>query len=114
MKMNKTKMCEQCPFRADAPRGWLGPHSPAQLNKIIHGETPFACHVDRQRFLDDVEVDVVVAGVEHCVGIMRYRDSVCKRPRDRDAALRQDLVADLPDDPIIPPFQFVAHHEPDQ
>lgn len=46
MKNNKRKMCSECPFRKNSMPGYLGPHTPEGLLKIVHGEGGFACHMD--------------------------------------------------------------------
>lgn len=110
---NKTKMCAECPFRANALRGWLGPWTVQDFEDFIHKEGVFICHVDLKQKLDQgMTNEEVMEEGEHCVGMLRYMNSVCKLSRDKDKAAAQHRVAEIKDKPLISPFQFRAYHDP--
>ena len=109
---NQKKMCSECPFRAKAPRGWLGPWTIDQIEYMIHtSEQMFLCHKsldELQHELDDTELEIEA---EHCVGFLRYTTSVCKRSRDPQRLAAQERLKEQPDQAVIPPFQFRKYHE---
>jgi len=111
-KYSKRVMCSECPFRANALKGWLGPLSADDVNIVVHSDLPYICHVDMDKLASEGKggPDNLEKLGEHCVGMARYRQSVCKRPRDPEAAAFQDAVVKVADKPIIAPFQFVKYH----
>lgn len=104
-------MCDECPFRATAPAGWLGPYTVQQMHDIVHKEGDLICHKDVARLAKKgaSKRKVEVAG-QHCVGMLRYRSSVCKRGHDATQLAAQDALEVVPDQPTIPPFQFDNYH----
>lgn len=107
----RKKMCDECPFRAAAPRGWLGPWTVDQFHDAIHGEDVVICHSDAAKKYDQgLNMDEVRAVGQHCVGIMRYRESVFKCPRDPKVRAAQEAIEKVADQSVIPPFQFRDFH----
>lgn len=109
---NQKKMCPECPFRKKAPKGWLGPWTIEDFKQFIHREGTFVCHVDVARLIDEgvTEDEEIDEAGEHCVGMLRYMNAVCKRSRDPEKAAAQDRVEEIEDQPIIPPFKFEEYH----
>lgn len=104
-------MCAECPFRANAVRGWLGPSTPEQVNNAARGEEPYICHLDIERMADNGadETEIEVEG-QHCVGMSRYRNSICKGSRDPEQFKFQQELKKIPDKPLIPPNKFLEYH----
>lgn len=111
MRFTQRKMCAECPFRAAAAPGWLGPYSVEELAQAVHMDGELACHVDvkkqHRKHGEDADVSDVV---QHCVGMLRYQRSVCKIPQNADQAAAGRRLVAIPDVPLIPPGQFQAHH----
>lgn len=120
----RLKMCKECPFRANAPPGWLGPLTVDDLLQTVHG--PYIpgtkvhvgdighmiCHVDIARLaakgLDD---DQILEQGQQCVGAIRYANSACKDARDPEVLDFQERVAATPDQPVIPARMLREYHE---
>lgn len=109
----QTRMCSECPFRANAIPGWLGPHTVEHFHQMIHTtETHFICHVDVDRMVREgfTEKEQEEHG-QHCVGMLRYMNTVIRYSRDPERAQRQDELKAFEDQPLIPPFKFAEYHK---
>lgn len=94
--------CNECPWRRNAARGWLGPFDAEQWVALAHGEEAIACHKTIE-----VEDDWTQPGIRQCAGAATYRGNVAKRPRDPEVAL---LPADR-DAVFANPREFTEHHD---
>lgn len=74
--------CDECPWRRDALRGWLGPLSAEEWVEVAHGELPIACHKTIKHADENGEGDWSDPGMRQCAGAAIYRSNVCKSPRD--------------------------------
>jgi hypothetical protein len=108
----KTKMCKECPFRAKAPKGWLGPWDATDIKNMVHGESSFICHTEINSMAGKGcgEKEISEKG-NHCVGFLRYRNKVCKTSKDPSQRAHQHKLREIDDQEVIPAFQFVDHHE---
>jgi hypothetical protein len=107
------KMCSECPFRACAIPGWLGPHTPEHFHQMIHTtESLFICHTHVDKMVDAglTEEEQEESG-QHCVGMLRYMNSVIRTSRDPERSKRQIELKKIPDQPLIAPFKFREYHE---
>jgi len=107
-------MCSECPFRAKAPPGWLGPWTVDQLEGAIHahGVCTFVCHLDIAARKKRKQSDSVIDRLgDHCVGFLRYMTAVFKLSRDSEQAAAQSRLEAIPDQPVIAPFKLRDHHE---
>lgn len=109
----QTKMCKECPFRASAPAGWLGPWRPEQVDAAVRNDEPVVCHlsVARLRKAGRSDADIEAVGA-HCVGALRYASAMCKLSRDPEKAAAQLHLKKVVDLPVVPAHGFVAHHAP--
>jgi hypothetical protein len=113
-------MCDECPFRANAMRGWLGPLTVDDLEKTVHGPIPgigdlgdMICHPEIKRLADrGLDQDEILEQGQMCVGMIRYANSVCKSARRPEMQAFQEAVSKVPDQPLIPPFKLREHHTP--
>lgn len=107
-------MCDECPFRKKALRGWLGPHSIEDIEKVVHSEEPFICHKSIAEMIHEGipegDPQLEVQG-QHCVGMLRYRTAVCKLSRDPEVYQVQQELKTVLDQSLIAPFKFREHHE---
>ena len=104
-------MCAECPFRANAVRGWLGPSTPEQVNNAARGEEPYICHMDIARLDEEgLGPEEVEEQGQYCVGMSRYRNSICKSSRDPEQFQFQQELKKVPDKPLIPPNRFLEYH----
>lgn len=112
---NRKKMCRECPFRANAPRGWLGPWKPEDIETTIRNDQGFICHtnINKQTAIGKTTDEIKLDG-QHCVGMLRYMNSMCKLSRHRDKADAQIELKDVDDIAVIPPRQFTNHHTPNR
>ncbi len=108
----RTKMCAECPFRKNAAPGWLGPWTIAQLEEMIQFDHDFICHMDVRRLENEgLEKDEVDEQGQHCVGMLRYTNGLCKLSRDAEKAEAQRALRKVEDQPTIEPRKFREHHE---
>ncbi len=107
----RTTMCSECPFRAIAAPGWLGPWTPEEVEAMVRGDQNFICHPEitalKSKGLSEIRVE---AKGQHCVGFLRYMSSLCQRSRDPEKAEFQDKLKKIKDVPLIPARTFVEHH----
>lgn len=110
----RCQMCAECPFRANAPSGWLGPWSIGDVEEMLQGDSTFICHTEVAEMKgdnEDIEDDIIAEEGQHCVGFLRYMSSLCKLSRDPDKAAAQRELKTVPDLAVIPAWQFRKHHE---
>jgi len=72
MKFEMKKPCNNCPFRTDSLKGWLGSARAKEISfSIIHQQGTFPCHktVDYDRE-DEEGSGVVTQDSQHCAGAM--------------------------------------------
>ncbi len=109
-KRNKT--CNECPFRADALPGWLGPLTIDEIETMVREDHDLVCHMDINRLMKKgLNEDQIAITGQHCVGLLRYMNSVCKLSRDPEKSAAQKLIRTIPDRPMIAAFKFREHHE---
>jgi hypothetical protein len=105
-------MCAECPFRRNAAPGWLGPWTPKQINQIAESDEDFICHKSVEALaaegLSDIEIDTFG---QHCVGMLRYRNTLAKLSRDPQVARWQRELREVPDQPVLAARTFMSHHE---
>lgn len=117
----RTKMCAECPFRADAPRGWLGPLTVEDLMKTVHGPTKIGsgyvgdvgdlvCHMDLAHLPKELTPEQIIEQGQMCVGMVRYTNSVFKRSRRPELEAFQDLLETVKDVPTIPRWKLEEYH----
>ncbi len=113
---NRKKMCAECPFSAKSIPGWLGPWSIEDFENFLKFDGTFICHMDVERLHgeEDAEDHVFDEEVEklgqHCVGMLRYMNSMCKLSRDPEKAAAQNVIRETPDKPVIQVPNFREHH----
>lgn len=92
--------CVECPWRKEAPPGWLGPNGAKQWLRIAHGESAIACH-------RTVKQSGSWDGAKQCAGAASFRANVAKSPRNPQ-------IADGParDDVFDSNQEFLDHHAP--
>mgnify|MGYP003476492723 CR=1 FL=1 len=88
------------------------PKALEDIEKVVHSEEPFICHESIEEMMvrghDGKEIE---EHGQHCVGILRYRNNVCKRSRDPEISQVQTELKSIPDQSVIPGNQFRKHHE---
>lgn len=107
MKLKRTNRCKECPFRKNAPAGWLGPWTVDSIFSQVHSEQGLACHVDvgTKKHLSD---DELVKQAHVCVGSLQHTHKTCKRYRDPELQAMRDKVG--PDNDNVLGFEFKAYH----
>lgn len=104
---DRLTMCHECPFRAAAPAGWLGPWTVEDVLHMLRRDADFICHTDLKR-LDESEAQ---QRGQHCVGFLRYQRACKQLSRDPVKAAAQGLLDHTPDVPVLPMFSFGPHHQ---
>lgn len=107
----RTRMCKECPFRLKAPRGWLGPWSVDDIEDMLRFDHEFICHLDvtRCQKLGMTSYEIRSRG-HHCVGMLRYMNSMLRLSRDQQRARFQQTLKKRKDQPVLPPHGFREHH----
>jgi hypothetical protein len=119
----RTKMCSECPFRANAPRGWLGPLAVDDLEDAVHGPRiagtnlhygdigVLICHkeIDKLKRRGRNPSQIAAEG-QQCVGMLRYANACLKDSRVREVSDFQTKLLDVPDQPVIPAGKLREHH----
>lgn len=88
MKPPAPNPCNDCPWRRNAVRGWLGPQTAEEWIILAHSDEEIACHQTIPDGFDDSEqpTDDLTA----CAGAAIFRANVCKSPRMIDYSLPAD------------------------
>lgn len=109
---NRMVMCAECPFREQAAPGWLGPWTIEEFEEFINSDNDLLCHVDygQRKEAGQPQAKIEAEG-QHCIGILRYRSSMCKLSRHADIAAIQTRLRSIKDQPLIPPWKFREHHD---
>lgn len=116
----RKKMCSECPFAANALRGYLGPMTVDDLEKSVHGPIPgigdlgdMICHIsiDQLRKKGIKTDEQTLAKGQQCVGMIRYANSVHKQARREEVLKFQKAVKETKDRPTIPPFKLREYHK---
>ncbi len=76
--------CNDCPWRRVATPGWLGPYLPSDWIKIVHGESPIACHQTIRVEEGATEGDWDDPKMRQCRGAAIFRANVAKSPKHPD------------------------------
>ena len=104
MKNNLTKPCNECPFRKDSLKGWLGGETAQSTFDMVKSETDFACHKTRSKKPTEMS---------RCRGFLLFTRKIAKIPKyntelhkavmaiDYKTASESDILS-LPD--------FIKHH----
>lgn len=86
-----------------------------QLNSAVHGEDVLICHKDIGRLVEKgMTEDEIETSGQHCVGMARYRTSVCKSLRDPASNQFQRRLEEIADQPLIAPHKLLEHHGGDE
>lgn len=128
--LKRKTMCDECPFRACALKGWLGPLSIDEIEKAVHGPVQFKlpegspvpygyvgdvgeliCHKSINAMVDVGKTDEQIhQNGQMFVGFLRYVNSVCKEAKTFEVNNMQSAVEKVPDKPLIQAFQFRNYH----
>jgi hypothetical protein len=71
MKNNLTNPCNECPFRKDSAKGWLGGETPESTFDFVKHEADFACHKTRNKKQQDMS---------RCRGFLLFTRKIGKLP----------------------------------
>jgi len=111
-----SKLCNECPFSASAPKGWLGPHSLADVVRTQDNQALFSCHLARKT--DMTESDMLSGAIKICRGYIACATKsgiTFDNGTDIAEGLKklQDLVIEenkeTPEE-ILSKEEFVNHH----
>lgn len=109
--LKRKKMCNECPFRACSRRGWLGPLTIDEVENMVDTDGDLICHKDINKRMENGQTqEKVIEKGQHCVGILRYTNSMMKLSRDHEKAGWQKELKAIPDQSVIPARQFRDHH----
>ncbi len=111
-----SKLCSECPFSANSPKGWLGSHSLGGVLAAQNEEKPFSCHLARK---EDMTSDSIESGqVKICRGYVAsatksgimFGDNEVNGPELQ--RLQQLIISEDREDPniILSQDEFVVHH----
>lgn len=112
MKTIKKPICNECPFRKNSLRGWLGPDSPEEVIQKVHGEGGYVCHMSiagKPQMDDSGLVDGTKYG-HQCIGAIQHASVSCKRYRQPDLEKLRLELKDEDKSNILNYPEFIAHH----
>ena len=105
----KKAPCKECPFRKDAIPGWLGGEEDQLASdylRLAHSDENVVCHTS----VGYAEHNV--ATLRPCAGLAIYRNNVCKKSRDPQAAEAQEFVGkEHKADVFASPKEFLDRHD---
>lgn len=117
MKLNVcAKLCKECPFSANSPKGWLGSHSLRGVLDAQNDEKLFSCHLARK---EDMTADEIASGqVKICRGYVASatKSGIVFGESEVNGAelqrLQQLIISEAKEDPniILAQDEFVVHH----
>lgn len=99
--------CNDCPWRRNSIRGWLGPTSAEDWVRLAHTDAQIACHQTIPEGSDDN--DPVFEDMTTCAGATIFRANVCKSPRTTRGLPEYQLPADR-ERVFSWNDEFLAHH----
>jgi hypothetical protein len=103
MKNNLNEPCNECPFRKNSARGWLGGITVQETySAVMHHEENFACHLTRHKKEQQMS---------RCRGSLLFMKKGGKLPRyNRQLAEAIDKVGKVSMDNILSVVEFFKHH----
>ncbi len=69
---NLKKPCNECPFKKDSLKGWLGGETPESTMEFMFHEADFACHNTRHKKLEEMS---------RCRGFLLFTRKAGKLPK---------------------------------
>lgn len=107
MKYNLTEPCRSCPWRLNAPAGWLGANSPEGYSDELLKDGPLPCHMSVD--YEDPAWEHKQFDAESCAGAAAVRANTGKLPRDpKEAAYVKKIGAS--DNIFTSVHDFIKHH----
>ncbi len=111
-----SKLCNECPFSASSPKGWLGPHSLEDVIRTQDNQSLFSCHLARKT--DMSHDDMTSGAIKICRGYVASSTKsgiAFDNGSDIAEGLKklQDLVISEnkeADDAILSKDEFINHH----
>lgn len=73
MKNNLKKPCDECPFKKNSLKGWLGGETAESTFEMVKHETDFACHKTRDKEKP--------SEMSRCRGFLLFTRKICKIPK---------------------------------
>lgn len=107
-KLIRKKPCNDCPFRRNAAKGWLGEASPRQFLLSTLHEEHMPCHMDID-YSDKDWPETQEPDASFCAGALIFLNNQFKLPRDRELA---DACREVSrsDDVFARPQEFFEYH----
>jgi hypothetical protein len=107
-----TKPCGDCPFRREAPAGWIGAHGhPSEITDIAMADEKFPCHTAVNKLeIEGADFETAVKAAPYCVGSLIMMNNTCKISRNSFVAELQRKVGKSTD-VFANAQEFVQHHE---
>jgi hypothetical protein len=99
--------CRECPFRREAPKGWLGPWTVEEVHSTVQGEGGLACHLDVGRNGEGKPIEFY----RPCVGSLLHANKTCKAYRNPRLAELQKLLKGSKHQESVLGFEFKEYHQ---
>ena len=113
-----SKLCNECPFSAAAPKGWLGSHTLDGVLSAQQGEELFSCHMARK---ENMTSDNIESGeIRICRGYVASatKSGIIFGKNDKNGSelkrLQKLIAEEAKEDEniILSRPEFVEHHGP--
>lgn len=107
-----TKLCNDCPFRRNAPAGWIGAHThPSEITDIVLADQKFPCHVAVNKLENEgADFETAVNAAPYCIGSLVMMNNTAKLSRNSFVLELQKRIGKS-SDVFANAREFVAHHE---
>jgi hypothetical protein len=106
----RDQICDDCPFRRNAPPGWLGANKPEEFVVEALSDRSTACHMMVDQYLPRRQWEQAEIKAPRCRGAITLMRNTCKSPRDPEM---RDLTKTVPADRenvFSNSKEFVDHH----
>lgn len=89
------KVCDDCPWRKNSLKGWLGDQDPELFTDIIKSGSKLPCHKTQKKQMNLNELDEDDS-ILHCRGSLITMKNNCIRSRNEKIAKLQDKIEQDP------------------
>lgn len=107
-RLIRKKPCNDCPFRTNSTRGWLGADTPRGFIRTTLAEDELPCHLDVD-YSDPDWLETQMPSVSFCAGSLIFFRNMLKRPKNPTLAEATKGV-ERSDNVFRSPREFLEHH----
>lgn len=110
-----SKLCGECPFSKNSPKGWLADYQPEDFAKFMHHEISFPCHLTtKENFTPEEANEAVAKGeLKLCRGYVESIVKSCKMIHDNPTLNKavEMVKAEGTSENSMAIWEFIKHHD---